>query len=274
MASNIIWTFTPTSTGQTYDLLATSNPEANQVILQQRLGEVEVPRRHGVYIQATPFLSARQITLRGSIGDQVAVLRAQIDELARSLLADGRGKLKEWDSRYVWATARSFSSSYREGSGMMLADFSVDFLCDDPYWYSINTTTYNGSIPAASNLNLAVSNTDNSGHSPLSTTASTPAIFTITAGVDGMQSCSITIAGKTFSWSKNPGITNGQTVVVDMGLKDVKVNGVSDLTGLGSAAQFFDIPSGNGTIVFSHTPYTSPFTSSAAVSVVFTPRWT
>ena len=155
----------------------------------------------------------------------------------------------------------------------MLADFSIDFLCDDPYWYSVNSTTYNGSIPAASNLNLALSNVDNSGHSPLSTTAPTPAVITFTAGTDGMTSCTATISGVTFAWSRNPGITNGQTLVVDMGLKDVKVSGVSDLTGITTNAQFFNIPSGASTLVLSQVPYSSPFTSPVAVSVVFTPRF-
>lgn len=273
--SVINWKFVSSSpTGYTYDFAEFSNPESQQNVLSQRLGDVEVPRRHGVSIQTTAFLAARQIILRGSIAHELDTLRGHIDNFFRQLLAEGRGKLHEWDNRYVWATAQSVVLSYREGAGMTVADFSVDFLCDDPYWYSTTLVSTAGTIVAGTPLNLSMNNIDNTGHITTTLTLPTPPKITVQIFSGGMTACTAALGTRTFSWAKSPGLVDGQLLIVDMATKDVLLGtaaggpdiGTSDRTGLASTADFFELASGNNTIVFtaSHNVY---------ATVYHRPRW-
>lgn len=265
MASTIAWTFTPTTTGVSYNFGDTSNPETNENVLTQRLGEIQVPRRHGVYVQATPYLGSRLITLKGSLGGTVDALRTALDDLVRQLMGTGRGKLAEWDAqRFMWATARSVTLAYREGAGMQAADFAIEFLCDDPFWYSRTTSSDAGTIPNPGNLVLGLNNIDNTGHIPAATTSPTPPLLTMTSGAGGLTAFTATLGTKVFSWTGS--LTSGQILVVDMGTKEITAAGVATMAGLGLTSSFFDLPAGASNLTLTAS-------SSTGVTVSFVPRF-
>jgi hypothetical protein len=106
-----------------------------------RLNSMQVPKRHGVLISEVPVLNGRVIRCKGRIqAVDYTVLRGTMDTIGR-LLNSGRQKLRIVDDRYIWAYKQSFAYAFVPGAALCAADFSIDFLCDDPFWYEEETTT-------------------------------------------------------------------------------------------------------------------------------------
>jgi len=110
--------------------------------IETRLRETSVPRRHGSYHEDTFVYGSRQITLRGTIfradwGESRTVLTEM-----KQRLSEGKKRLYFDDERYIWATMSGFNLQHQAKYGQGAAvDFSIAFICKDPFWYDISSTT-------------------------------------------------------------------------------------------------------------------------------------
>lgn len=100
-----------------------------------------VPKRHGAIISEAPVYAARQIRMQGTVygdpgvADPVADCRSQLNDIQEAC-NNRRSKLYLFTDRFYNAYCTNFQYSYVKGSGLRVAMFSLDFVCDDPFAYS------------------------------------------------------------------------------------------------------------------------------------------
>jgi phage-related protein len=108
-----------------------------QETANSRINTAIVPRRHGLLINDTVVEDARTIQVTGTIdspdGTQLG-LRTVLDMLSE-LFTHRNAPLQLWDDRFLNAWKSGFAFKYIEGSGLRAVDFSLTFICADPFWY-------------------------------------------------------------------------------------------------------------------------------------------
>jgi hypothetical protein len=117
-----------------------------------------IPRRHGAYMDAKQYLDPRSISLQGKIvKDTASNLRTALDAL-NAIIEAGRGALMLHDDRFLYALKEGFEYEYIEGSRDTAITYSLDFICDDPFYQSLapisQTVTLTGA--AGQEINIAV----------------------------------------------------------------------------------------------------------------------
>lgn len=104
-----------------------------------RLNAQVAPKRHGAIISEVPVYGPRQIRMRGSVygsgADPVQDLRDTMNDLQEAC-NNRRARLTMFTDRYYNAYCASFNWGYVKGSALQVAQFAVEFVCDDPFAYS------------------------------------------------------------------------------------------------------------------------------------------
>src|SRR3990167_9696399 len=104
-----------------------------------RINAQVVPKRHGAIISEAPVYGPRQIRLRGTIygaePDPVQDCRDQIGAIQEAC-NNRRSQLTMFTDRYYNAYCTNFQYAYVKGSALQVANFAVEFVCDDPFAYS------------------------------------------------------------------------------------------------------------------------------------------
>ncbi|MFH1229995.1 MAG: hypothetical protein V1709_00720 [Planctomycetota bacterium] len=100
-----------------------------------------IPKRHGATISLPIPLDVRRVTVSGRIR---AKSQAEFETALNTLtyyINQGTQKLQFWNDRFVWATKSDFSGpNYRKATKGLLADYSIWFICEDPFVYAIGVT--------------------------------------------------------------------------------------------------------------------------------------
>jgi len=191
--------------------------------LPSRVQSETFPRRHGSIVQRLAFLGARTVTLSGEVvkADSTA-LRDYLNTLSLTLTERGRDKLLlRDDNRYLNAIKTGFS--YRFAGGRLpalIAQFSIQFLADDPFWYDSTTDSVLTSNVTTSPQVIVVTN--NGG-------TKTPPLVEIKALGSAVTDVKIT-HGTTGFWFRYSGTINaGATLSVDCADFKAVVNGANAL---------------------------------------------
>src|SRR6266576_1543551 len=128
------------------------------------------PRRHGSSVQRLAFLGARTITLSGEVfKSDETTLKNYLSSLSQTLTDRGRDKLYfRNDNRYLNAIKTGFGYKFSASRPpTMLAQFSIQFLADDPFWYAGNTDSVLTSNITTSPRTIAVTNNGGTKTPPL-----------------------------------------------------------------------------------------------------------
>lgn len=106
-----------------------------------RLNAQVAPKRHGVIISEAPVYGQRQIRLRGKVygegADPVEDCRNTLNAI-QAACNNQRGQLKMFTDRFYNAYCMSFNYAYIPGSAMRVANFALEFVCDDPFAYAVD----------------------------------------------------------------------------------------------------------------------------------------
>jgi hypothetical protein len=219
-----------------------------------RLNAVTVPNRHGALLSSAVVQDARQITLTGRIvsPDGTATgLRTVIENLSE-LFARQNKRLQMWDDRYINCYKANFSFAYVPGSALRALDFTITFLCIDPFYYdtssgstSYNLTTGDTAIDITNNIyNKAVT---------LNYTGKfiTYPIWTVTAGATALTHITIRnlTIGRQFYYSGT--VLATKSLVVDTNYFTVTNDGTNDLTHW--TGDFLWLQNGNNSLEFEGT---------------------
>lgn len=123
--------------------------ESLQDQMDFRINMQLVPKRHGGLLSEVPVAAPRRIKITGRISEvSHDVLRNTVRGVNQKL-SEGRKKLRWHDDRYVNAIKEQFGYSYVPGSAMRSADFTMAFICDDPFEYTDATFTSTETLTAA-----------------------------------------------------------------------------------------------------------------------------
>lgn len=196
-----------------------------------RLNSMQVPKRHGVLISEVPVLNGRVIRTKGRIQAQnFAILRGTLDTMGR-LLNSGRQKLRISDDRYINAYKQSFAYGYVPGGALCAADFSIDFICDDPFWYE---DTVQSEAFVLSSADVAVGGGNYRKTVQITNGGEVFVYVDLTVAadqggdIDKVIVRNTTQANRTFEYDGT--ILAGKSLVVDSNNFTVTNNGVEDLT--------------------------------------------
>jgi len=198
--------------------------------LDSRVQSETFPRRHGSIVQSLAFLNPRTVTLSGEVvkADETT-LKSYLNSLSQTLTDRGRDRLFfRNDNRYLNAIKTGFG--YRFTGGRLpssIAQFSIQFLADDPFWYNSTTDSVLTSSIVASPTVIPVTN--NGG-------AKTPPLIEIKAL--GSAVTDVKIAnGTTGQFIRYTGTINaGATLSIDCADFKVVVNGANGLNLIDTAS--------------------------------------
>lgn len=208
-----------------------------QEISPTRLNAVTVPRRHGALISDAVVQDARRINLAGRIvsPDGTALgLRDLLEDISELLTRQNK-RLQLWDDRYIVAYKSSFGVQYVPGSSMRAVDFTIEFLCVDPFWYSTASSTAGALVvPNLTTADQAIDITNNIYRKAL--TINNPgSIFVypiITVTAIGTPLTRITVRnltiGRLFTYEGT--VAAAKSLVVDTSGFTVVNDGTDDLT--------------------------------------------
>ena len=218
----------------------------------------DFPRKHGSFVPPIAFLGTRTIRVNcRAVGASEAALKSFLNDLSYKLYRKGRDKLVlRDDSRYLNAIKTAMRLGYKAGEAPAVqALFSIEFLCDDPFWYStIESSIATQSIVASPTTFVITHN------GPVETP---PRIEIKAVGANRTDvKLSNTTVGLFVRYAGT--IVAGQTLVIDCAKKTVAnagVNGLNDFTGT-----FFNLEPGAQNLTFEGA-------QPCDVTVYWTERW-
>lgn len=247
MANTLTWTL------GSYDLLS-NNIEPYTVSISRgwRINPVILPLQQGASVVSTPKRTPIPLNISGRMsGTSASDLRSKLDTLTATL-DTGRQQLNIFDDRYINVTPQAWQIEYIRGSGLQLADFTIDLLADEGVWISetLDTTSY------STNATPTVSNGGNTA---------TPIKLTITAPAGGLTQFIATnsTTSKTLTWDGS--LLVGDTLIINMETMDITEAGQATLDGFSGV--FWEINSGNNSLILNSTP------TGATVSLEKRDRW-
>jgi len=203
--------------------------------LPSRVQSETFPRRHGSIVQSLAFLGGRTVTLSGEVikADETS-LKSYLNTLSQTLTDRGRDRLfLRDDSRYLNAIKTGFSCRLTGGRlPARIAQFSIQFFADDPFWYNSTTDSVLTSNIVASPTVIAVTN--NGG-------TKTPPLIEIKALGSAVTGVKISNGTTGLFISYTGTINAGATLSIDCADFKVLVNGATglNLIGTGSTINMF-----------------------------------
>lgn len=229
--------------------------------LDTRLNQMLVPKRHGVLISEVPVVGARMVRLKGRTqAVDFTTLRTTID-LMEKLLNAGRQKLFLAADRFLYAYKASFGYGYVPGAALAAIDFSIDFLCDDPFFYD---TTSQSDVRS-----LTTGDTNMGGgfykeafiHTNPGTVFAYP-IITVNAN-QGVSLTKVIFRNltntRTFQYTGT--VVAGTSLVIDCGNLSVRNNGVEDLANWNGLFATLDVGANSLEIEGNPATYTIAYTA-------------
>lgn len=250
-----------------------ATPESWHEASPIRVSQQEVPDRFGSVVMAPPVMGGRRVLITGTIfGTSLQDARDQMDIIRKRIFTGKRGKLYFWDDRYLNAYVIGDPKfTPVSGSAGLLWDYSIEFLGDDPFWYSTTAFDQSTVITAGSadatldatgqiyRKDISVNNTGN---------AFAYGIFTITANqgtslVNPTRLTNTTLTGS--PWFHYNGTVSATKVLkIDFGQFTVTNDGVKDMNNILSGSTILWFEAGVNTIRYEGRPCT--------VKIQFTPR--
>ena len=216
----------------TYDLGADDNPESVRSEIRVRLGQIEIPRKDGGVLLASPFLAPRPITLKGSLSAATQELaRTARDTLRQKFAGGARQKFREFDDRYMYASVQRLEDWWEQG--MFSLGWMAELLADDPFWEAdaVTTKTPVTGTSGAFGSNVACPNAG---------TAYTWPVFTIT--VSGGTLTTLTVendtSGDSISWAGS--LAAAKVLVINCGAQTITEDGTETMANL-SAGDFWSL---------------------------------
>lgn len=188
-----------------------------------RIQEHRIPRRQGSLAPQVPAVDSRQISLRGELwGISEADLKSKLKTL-RNTLAYGRGRLIEYDDgAFLNVIKANFRNTFRAARmPSECVGVSLDFLADDPYWYSATDKSPVNALTGVIDT-FSVTNED---------LAPTPPVFEITRQAGGADWADVTLTQTTTSlFLKFAGLLAiDQTLIFDCVNRRVMLSGADVL---------------------------------------------
>jgi phage-related protein len=106
-----------------------------------RIAEITVPRRDGGFMDSSPNYDARTITVKGVIAESdFTTLRTTINTL-NTALNTGIKRFTMYSDRYINCCKKSFDITYPKGFLGRVANYTIQFIATDPFWYGYTPET-------------------------------------------------------------------------------------------------------------------------------------
>lgn len=131
------------------------------VTANSRVTEHRFPRRPGSIAPRVPAADSKHVVIGGDIWkDSENDLVSYLDSLNQTLTDQGRNKLYLRDSnRFLNAVKSGFSHQFLAAEAPAWhAKFGIEFVIDDPYWYSPTPETDSQTVGAVNLLTWTVAN--------------------------------------------------------------------------------------------------------------------
>lgn len=240
-------------------------------ILTAEVDNVDIPQKDAqMYALAhangskIPFVEypSRIVRISGKlIGTSITNLEALIDTFKGYLVAQDQNLDFDWNGSTRRFIATVNSTAISRPGGLTYANFSVEFICTNPFGQNTATT----SALSAAGRTLG---TYNDAHTFLGNAPYQLPIFTYTlTAVTGGTTKTVTIGnggnGQAISITRT--WTAGEVLVIDCVAKTVTINGLA----VAFSGAFPEFPPGAQTLQYSDEFTTRTFT----ISAVYTPGW-
>jgi|TARA_R100001530_G_scaffold133072_1_gene106055 hypothetical protein len=195
--------------------------------LENRVEAVTIPRADGELINSSPKRNARIVTIAGIITAATNTLARTALNTLEAAIENNRQNLTLFDDRYLNAVKRSFRPSYPIGFQARVIPYTLDFFCDDPYFYSTSDDSSSNAVSVVA-AGDTITVTTTAGNAP------TPPILTYTPS-GALTICRIqnsnTAVNKYIQWYRPiPTLASGSLLVINMKTKTVTVSGVNGLS--------------------------------------------
>jgi phage-related protein len=172
----------------------------------------EIPRRHGLLV-ADQYAAEKIIRVEGTLSHSMDV-RAQLSSLLVALFG-GRQKFylqpstaTPTEDRYIYATAQNPSQAYDAGLFRHHGRFSIDLLCDDPFWEAETESSDTWDT-------TALATPAPSGTRNLAVGGDAPSWPTLALTVAGTGTIGVTVSLGDISFELAGSVTDGDVIVVD-----------------------------------------------------------
>lgn len=213
------------------DLVLTESVEELAGAGPMRLNVATTPKRHGGLVADVPVLDPRRIQIKGRVQESTAAIARETLDNMEEILHRNNKKFRVWDDRYIFAYLVDFSHAWIPGTGMASFDYSIDFICPNPFWISdtaaSDSRTLNTSdqaIDITNNVYRESFTIDNIG------SAFVYPVITVTAGAAPITQIIIRniTTGRTMTYSGTLAAT--KSLVIDCSAFTITNDGVEDLT--------------------------------------------
>jgi phage-related protein len=230
--------------------------------LPSRVQSETFPRRHGSIVQSLAFLGPRTVTLSGEVvkADETS-LKSYLNALSQTLTDRGRDRLfLRNDNRYLNAIKTAFSYRFQGGRlPASIAQFSISFLADDPFWYNSTTDSVLTSNIVASPTVIAVTNNGGS---------KTPPLIEIKALGSAVTGVKISNGSTGLFISYTGTINAGATLSIDCADFKVLANGGNGLNLIGTGSSIdMQLEPGLNNFVYEGA------VTGVDVNILWLPRW-
>jgi phage-related protein len=133
-----------------------------------RTAEITIPRRDGGFMDSSPNYDARTITVKGVIAESnFTTLRTTINTL-NTALNTGIKRFTMYSDRYINCCKKSFDITYPKGFSGRVANYTIQFIATDPFWYGYTAETASLSVAPANPENRYDEYITASGNAPCS----------------------------------------------------------------------------------------------------------
>ncbi len=230
--------------------------------LARRIPATDVERRHGSLITGDPVLAQRIIRVSGKVASaNEAARRTRMNSYGLALAEGTRANLYKYSDRIYKARCQSFRIREVDGGALAIAEFDVEFLCDDPFVYNSALTTDTQTVTTSPKAW-----THNNGGGYL--VYPTISITANAGGSLGMTNPRLTnsTTGKYIQYTGT--IAPGSTLAMDCAAFTVKVGGTSYLQNFDTGGVFVWLKVGDNNLSFSFTG-----DAPSAFSVSYYQRW-
>ena len=230
----------------TFDLDQANNVavEDINVSVAKSIQEFDLPKFHGAVVPIGKRKTLN-VRIRGTItGSNYDNLRSKVDSLKAAFEGSSEQNLTLDDDRILKVQYRNFAYSYK--TLRTFADFSVDLVASDPFWYASGLTTHDQN-PAISGSSFVV---NNPGNAPTRVK-----VQVSNSGSSIQDDCKLENQTTAETMQYRGTVAAGQNLIVNnrVDAQDLAVtnNGVDDIKSF--EGDFITLNPGNNTVVFTGT---------------------
>lgn len=203
----------------TFNEIELAGAEGFDISNDSRIVESISPRKSGSSVNTVPSIEARLASVSGTIvSSSDNAMRTALDNMVKNLNV-GCAKLRLHSDRFINAVKRDFKYNYIKGTGGCGVNYTIQFLCYDPYFYSTD--------PVTDDFGAVDIDTGDHFHITPTGVCDTWPKFSILVSGTSVTEINITNSanGKTTTLTFSGGFVAGKTVIVDMAEKSVTYDG-------------------------------------------------